>query len=66
MAASLILDWIPSGQNLIDWISRGRTGSLGLSVLHQAMIVSAVDLEARFLLLHGSKGRAGSGSEGTG
>lgn len=56
MAASLILDWIPSGQNLIDWISRGRTGSLGLSVLHQAMIVSAVDLEARFLLLHGSKG----------
>lgn len=60
MAASLILDWIPPGQNLIDWISRGRAGSLSLSLLHQAMIVSAADLEAKFLLLYDSKGRPGS------
>lgn len=66
MAAFLILDWFPSGQNLIDWSSRGSAGSLSLLLLHEAMIVSAVDLEARFLLLHGSKGRAGSESEGTG
>lgn len=66
MAASLILDWIPSGQNLIDWISRGRAGSPSLSLLHQAMIVSAADLEAKFLLLYDSKERAGSELEGTG
>lgn len=66
MAASLILDWIPCRQNLIDWISRGRAGSFSLSLLHQAMIVSAVDLEAKFLLLRDSKGRAGCESEGKG
>lgn len=66
MTASLILDWIPSGQNLIDWISRGRAGSLGLSLLRQARIVSAADLEAKFVLLCDSAGRAGSESEGTG
>lgn len=33
MAASLILGWIPSGQNLIDWISRERAGSLSVSLL---------------------------------
>lgn len=66
MAASLILDCIPSGQNLIDWISRGRAGSLSLSLLYQAMIVSAADLEAKCLLLNDSKGRGGSESEGTG
>lgn len=66
MAASLILDWIPSGQDLIDCISRGRDVSLSLSPLHEAMIVSASDLEAKFLLLYGSKGRVGSESEDTG
>lgn len=63
MAACLILGWIPSGQNLIDQISVGRAGSLSL---HESMVVSAADLEAKFLLLYDSKGRAGSESEDTG